>query len=144
MTTAWIITIISGSVSLAVAVLAHLFTKRRDHESDWRKLKLEIYKEFILALSGIVAVGRGKEAQRRYADAVNSFVLIAPREVLDALYAFQDEISYRNERRSDHTYEELLNDLIRAMRLDSHPKNPHDSSDLVFRTLDIPPSLKDQ
>ena len=131
---------ISGLVSLGVAILAHKFNRERDRESDWRKLKLESYKEYVLALSGVVHQGRDQAAQRRYADAVNSFVLIAPPKVLEALYAFQDEITFRNEDRSQARYEELFSDLCRAMRIDCHPQDPKDLAEFTFRTLDIPPS----
>ena len=141
MNAALVAALIAGIVSLTVAVLAHLFTKKRDSESDWRKLKLEIYKEFVLALSGVVHTDRDRDSQRRYADVVNSFVLVAPPNVLRALYAFQDEISYKNDSRDDGRYEALFSDLVRVMRLDCHPDDPHDSREFIFRTLDIPPTV---
>ncbi len=141
MNAASVAALIAGAVSLAVAVLAHLFTKKRDRESDWRKLKLDTYKEYVLALSGVVHTGRDQSSQRRYADAVNSFVLVAPPNVLRALYAFQDEISYKNDSKDLGRYEVLFSDLARLMRLDCHPDNPHDARDFIFRTLDIPPTV---
>jgi hypothetical protein len=141
MNTALVAALIAGTVSLAVAVLAHLFSKKRDRESDWRKLKLETYKEYVLALSGVVHTGRDQNSQRRYADAVNSFILVAPPNVLRALYAFQEEISYKNESRDLGKNEALFSDLARVMRLDCHPDDPHDSREFIFRTLDIPPTV---
>jgi hypothetical protein len=133
--------LIAGIVSFFVSVVAHLLTRKRDRESDWRKLKLEAYREYVLALSGVVHQGRDVAAQRRYADAVNSFILIAPPNVLKALYAFQDEISYSNTSKDAGSYEVLFCNLARLMRLDCHPGDPHDATDFVFRTVDIPPSI---
>ena len=130
--------VISGAVSLAVSVLAYIFGKRRDSEGEWRRLKLEGYKEFWISLSGIVHNGKSQEAHRRYADAVNSLILIAPVAVLIALDAFQNQINFKNSARTDSEYDSLLSKLARAMRIDSQPHNPKDPQDYVFRTLDIP------
>ena len=128
---------ISGAVSVAIAVLAHTFSKERDRESDWRKLKLEAYKEYVLSFSRVVGIDRDESAPRRYADAVNSFSLIAPPKVLTRLYALIDEI-HRSDSPENEKAHELLNELMRAMRLDCHPDDPEDSPDFVFRVQDIP------
>jgi len=41
-----------------------MLARRREHEADWRKLKLGQYQEFILALSGVVRERATPEAQR--------------------------------------------------------------------------------
>ena len=33
--------LVSGAVALGVVVLSHYFGRKRDHEADWRKMKLE-------------------------------------------------------------------------------------------------------
>jgi len=43
--------------ALAVASLTYIFTRRREHEADWRKMKLDHYREYIAALSGVVHSG---------------------------------------------------------------------------------------
>lgn len=139
MNPALVAAVVSGLVSISAVFLSDLFGRRRDREGEWRKLKLEQYQEFTLALSNAVHRKVDDAAKRRYADAVNSLALIAPPEVLAALYAFQDETSYRNQDRSQSQYEQRLSTLFREMRRDCQPKPPKDSSDAIFRTMDIPP-----
>ena len=74
---------------------------------------------------------------------MNSFILVAPQRVLQALYDFQDETSYRNVTKSDAEYEVKFSNLAREMRKDCHPRNPKDDAVFAFRTMDIPPVSED-
>ncbi|MEK7994695.1 MAG: hypothetical protein AAB403_12900 [Planctomycetota bacterium] len=133
------ITSAATAITAIVAVfITYVLTKKREHASDWRKLKLEQYQEFVLALSGVVRERATPDAQRRYADAVNSMMLVAPAAVLERLKAFQDEISYVNKGRSQERHDQLLEELFRAMRRDVHPAKLEDSA-FPFRLLGLPP-----
>jgi hypothetical protein len=132
--------LVSGAFTLVIAYISDKFGRKRDREAEWRKVKLEQYREYTAALSGTVHQGRDATAQRRYADAVNNLGLIAPKNVLKALYSFQKEISYSNSDRNSRRYEELISDLMRAMRADCQPEDPEDEKDFTFWTLDIPPT----
>ena len=131
---------ISGAVAIAVAGLSYLLAKTKEREADWRKLKLDLYKEYIVALSGTV-VGRDvtPEAKARYADAVNCLTLVSSPSVLKALYDFQDETSYRNISRSDVKHDERLSALLNAMRQDVYPKSKQPREALTFRLFSVPP-----
>jgi hypothetical protein len=59
--------------------------------------------------------------------------------VLRALTAFQSEISFRNEHRSDERHDQLLDPLFRAMRADIHPRHMSDPTDYTFKLLGVPP-----
>jgi hypothetical protein len=139
--------VITAAASLATAVVAAIVTywlaKRRDHESDWRKLKLAQYQEYILALSGVIAGRETPGGHRRYADAVNSMTLVAPLTVLEALQAFQAENAFNNKNRDGARLDILLNKLIRAMRNDVHPSAGKDPTALDFRLFGIPPTAVD-
>jgi hypothetical protein len=75
-------------VALLTAWLTSKFTARRDRESDWRKLRLDIYREWMTALSGI-GIGRDTyEAHLHFADASNSMWLVASTPVLAALSSY--------------------------------------------------------
>lgn len=137
MTTSVLVATISAFAAIAVAVATYFFSRRRDREADWRKLKLDHYKEYVLALSGIVSRRSTTAAQARYSDAVNLMSLVAPRAVLQALYAFQDEISEANDSRTQRGHDESLAILLRAMRRDVQPTPPSDA-DLAFRLMDVP------
>ncbi len=67
-----LVAIISAATAVVVADVAagltYLFTKRREREADWRKLKLDYYNEYVSALSGIIE-GRGTpEGHIRYVE----------------------------------------------------------------------------
>lgn len=108
-----------GSALLATGLTATL-ARRREQEADWRKLRLATYQEYIAALSGIVGWRTSGEAQRRHSDAVNSLLLVAPQEVLEARDAYLAAISASNQNPSREAHDRLLNELLRAMRTDIH------------------------
>jgi hypothetical protein len=134
--------LVSGAVALGTVTftqaLTHYFGRKRDHEADWRRLKLEHYKEYVAALSGIVC-SSDAAAHRRYRDAANSLNLVAPPKVLIALQAFLDETSVKNRNRTDSKYESLFSQLMRYMRTDCHPRSPNDNPEFVFLTINVPP-----
>ncbi|RQS67238.1 hypothetical protein DID96_21980 [Burkholderia sp. Bp8963] len=111
----------SGVFALAGVIVTARLTQHREHEAEWRQTKIEHYQEFISALSGIVAGRSTPAAQERYADAVNALALVASPAVLDAVHAFQAEITYRNSARSDERHDVLLNAAIQTMRDDIQP-----------------------
>jgi hypothetical protein len=139
------IALVSGAVALITVIvtqpITYYFSNKHDHKADWRKMKLEQYKEYIAALSGTVHHPYDSAVQRRYTDAVNSMNLIAPPKVLAALYEFLDETSCSNRNRTPQRYDSLLSSLMRAMREDSHPESLKDSAEFVFRTLACPPDI---
>lgn len=130
----------AGLFAILVAVVTYVLTKKREHEADWRKARLEHYREFVAALSGVVRGRSTPVAQARYADAVNALTLVAPPAVLKALYAFQDEISYRNTKRSDEKHDQLLAALLREMRLDIQPSGSASGGDIRYRLISVPPA----
>lgn len=130
--------LIAAVTAISVAALSYLFTKRREREAEWRKLKLDHYKEFVAALSGVVGERSNAATQARFSDAINAMVLVAPSAVLRALYAYHDEVRVGNKSRSQDGHDRVLKDLLREIRRDVHPSAPDDSS-ITFRLLDAPP-----
>jgi hypothetical protein len=128
---------ISAAAALVVAAVSYALSKRREREAEWRKVKLEHYREYIAGLSGIVNERATPTSQARYSDAVNALLLVAPGSVLRALRAFQAEIAVSNKNRSDHRHDALLSDLVRAIRHDIHPGRI-DDRDLSFQVLGVP------
>lgn len=117
----------SGVFALVGVIVTSALAQRREHEADWRQTKIEHYQEYVTALSNIVSGRSTPAAQERYADAVNALALVASPAVLDAVNAFQQEISYRNTARSDARHDVLLSEVMHAMRRDLQPhhvKNP--------------------
>lgn len=130
---------VSAAAALTVSIVTSVLARRRDHESEWRKLKFSQYQQFYMALSGIVRERANAEAHGRYADAVNSLYLVAPIEVLNRLAAFQKEISLINSDRSDERHDKLLAELTKAMRRDINLSLVRGASPFPFRLQSIPP-----
>ncbi|WP_141715347.1 hypothetical protein [Burkholderia ubonensis] len=129
----------SGVFALVGVVVTSILAQRREHEADWRQTKIEHYQEYVTALSNIISGRSTPAAQERYADAVNALALVASPAVLDAVNAFQREISYRNNVRSDARHDALLSEVMHSMRIDIQPsriKNPFRE----FRFLAPPPA----
>ena len=137
MNTAVVAAIISGAVSLTVATVTYLLTKKRDREAEWRKLKLDHYRELIAALSGIVRRRATPQAHARYADAVNSLDLIAPGVVRKKLDDFMAET--RSKDFDQHRHDERYSALIRAIRRDVQPGRVGDDEPRSFHLVDLPP-----
>ena len=126
--------LISGSAAIIVAAITYWLTKRREQEAAWRDLKLKHYQDFLIALSGVVGARASPETRALYADAANKLSLVAPTDVLCALYVFQDEISLKGEARSRSRHDEKLTLLMRAMRADAQKGlSVADESGVEFR-----------
>ena len=135
--------LISGSAAIVVAAVTYAFTKRREQEAVWRDLKLKHYQEYIAALSATVGARATPEVRARYADAGNTLSLVAPPEVLRALYAFQDEISLKGPAKDHSRHDARLTDLMRVMRADAQAGLPvSEESDLNFRLFASGPPVE--
>jgi hypothetical protein len=135
--------LVSGVVALATVTvtqaLTYFFSKKHDHEADWRKKKLEHYIEYVAAFSGAARKGSDATAKLRYADAASSLALVAPPSVLIALKTFQDGIDSEDFKHDLRKWGPVWSSLLRAMRKDCHPKNPNDNPDFIFGIADGPP-----
>lgn len=129
----------SGLFALIGVIVTSALAQRREHESDWRQTKIEHYQEYVTAISNIISGRSTAAAQQRYADALNALALVASPNVLDAVHAFQKEISYRNSERSDARHDALLSAVMQAMRVDVQPSRFRDTH-REFHFLALPPT----
>jgi hypothetical protein len=111
--------LIPGSAAIIVAAMTYWLTKRREQEAAWRDLKLKHYQDYLAALSGVVGARATPENRARYADTANKLSLVAPTDVLRALYIFQDEISLKGDTQNRGRHDQKLTALMRAMRADA-------------------------
>lgn len=130
-----LVAIISASAAMAVAALSYSFNKRSERESQWRKLKLDHYKEFVSALSAAVSLGASSASRSRYSDSVNLMTLVASPSVLRALYEFLDEICVPDASKSQQRHLAALAALFLEIRADIHPEIPDDTG-IPFRLVD--------
>ena len=128
--------------AIVTAGLTYFFTKRREREADWRKMKLDQYKEYVAALSGIVEGRDTPEGHIRYVDAVNSLTLVASPKVLRELYAYMDYTTSRNISKSIEQHDRLLTNLMHVLRQDVFPHHQHGDASQTFRLITVPPDMR--
>lgn len=111
---------IIGSIgAVVVAASTYLLNKRLEREAEWRKEKLEHYKAFVGAVSGIMAGEGTPDGQKAFAKACNDLHLVAPSFVVKALREYQYHLfTYRDGRIATERHNQLLAALFLAMRKD--------------------------
>jgi len=112
------VAIVSAVAGLLTAAFTYAVTKQREREADWRKLKLEMYREFTTAMAGMAEGDATDEIKKRFNIASNSLHLIASKSAVDALEAFRFEISAGNQNRSAEAHDKLLSRLFWEIRRD--------------------------
>jgi hypothetical protein len=112
------VAVIGAFAGLLTAALTYAVTKQREREADWRKLKLEMYREFTTAMAGMAEGDATSEDKMRFNVASNSLHLIASNNAIDALDAFRREISASNQNRSQEAHDRLLSRLYWEIRRD--------------------------
>ena len=133
MDTPFVVAVISAAVAIIVPAVSIYLTKKKEREADWRKYKFEQYKEFVLAISGIVGTDSTPDGNRDFARASNTLHLIGSKGVITALHAFQNEIRVSNTSRSDAQHDALLSRLIWEIRADLHIPQTARASEFVAR-----------
>lgn len=103
---------------IAVAGASYWFTKKREREAQWRKEKLDHYKEFVASLSGVISGETSAEGQRIFARACNKLMLVAPQSVIEALKAFQQEIKISNPNKNQGRHDQLISQVFFEIRRD--------------------------
>ncbi|WP_332777207.1 hypothetical protein [Polaromonas sp.] len=117
--TAALATSIVGLIGgLLVAAFTYWSTKRRERDAEWRKEKLSYYKVFVESLSGVIEGDDTPEGHKLYAKATNNLLLFAPQSVIEALNAFRSENAISNTSKSPARHDELLAQLLLAIRSD--------------------------
>lgn len=117
MTASIIVAIISAAAGILASALTFALTKRKEREAEWRKRKLDHYKEFMAALNGLVGRASG-ETRTKLANAANNIFLVAGPPVLMALRAYLDETATSNKNPSQEEHDRLLTELLFAVRDD--------------------------
>ena len=81
---------ISASASILVAVITFYLAKKKEREGEWRQQKIEHYRELLESLNDIVEgpLEITPEHHRRWAKSCNTIGLVAPQNVLEALWSY--------------------------------------------------------
>ena len=113
------IAIITAGATITVAVISFFLNERAKRKADWQQKKFGHYEKLLLALSELAIEDSDKDkANLEFAAAFNTITLIASQEVITALMAFHDEIKFSNKNRSSKKHDELLKELVLAIRKD--------------------------
>lgn len=129
MDTAIVVAIIAAAASLFAGALTFFFTKREDRESEWRKLCTEQYKELITAMSEVANPNPTDTARRRLALAENHVGLFSSPMVLRHLTRLLEAVRVGQ---TEH-HDEILTDLIHAIRSDLSVPGAKPQSDIKFK-----------
>lgn len=111
-----VVAIVSAAGSVVVAALTFWLNTIQKRRDDLRQRKVERYQELLEAISDLAVHGTDDKTNARYATAVNTIGLTAPQFVIEALLAFQDEISVANKNQSKERHDALLSRLVLEMR----------------------------
>jgi hypothetical protein len=130
-----LVSVISALAALSGVVFSYRLTKLREHDAEWRKLRLDRYNEFLKAFSATIRNQATLEDRIKYADAVNNLTLVAPGQVLTALYRLQDSIGSLTEGVSKKSAEAYASDLIHAMRDDVRPLTSENDRHIILRMM---------
>jgi hypothetical protein len=130
---------ISGLVSIFGVIVSYLLSKWKEREADWRKVKLDLYKEYINAVAGIPEGRMTPESEVRYHDAFNTIGLVASPAVIAAVQAFQAEISPANTARTQASHDEKYSNLVNALREDLMGRRRRKGSDSNFYMISTRP-----
>jgi len=145
METAVIVAIITASASLFSACLMFYLTKRAERHDRLQQRKVEHYTELLTAISELVWGGVDQsKAEARVSRAVNTIVLIAPQEVVQALMAFWDEIKIYNPAASHAGYIRCVNHLVLAIRRSLELPFRDDPKTFDFRLVGHEPTDADR
>ncbi len=123
------VAIISAAAAIGVSTITFYLTKKKEREADWRRYKVEQYKEFITALSGIVGGDSTPDGQRRFALACNTTQLLASQKVIQALRDFRSEIDASNVNTSRERHDTLLSRLVSEIRMGIKLPGKQDTAD---------------
>jgi len=113
-----LVAIISAATGLVASALTFYLTKKKEREAEWRKQKLDHYKEFMATLNEIVGPPASVDAKVRFASASNNIFLVGSPAVLLALRDYLDETAESNKSRSSDRHDDLLTKLIFSIRDD--------------------------
>ena len=105
-------------VPALAGIVTFYFSKAAERESEWRKEKLQLYLNFVEALSGITDFEKTRDNEIRFAKACNDLHALASIEVLKALHVYQGKMAISNTSSTPEEKQKALDTLILKIRKD--------------------------
>ncbi|MCF6293120.1 MAG: hypothetical protein L3J04_06985 [Robiginitomaculum sp.] len=103
--------------SVLVVTIGFLLNQSRERKAEWRKIKLELYRNYIFSLSGTLVGESTSKSQREYAIACNNLLLVAPSKVIDLMESHREK-SHKDRTITLEDHDALLTKLLLAIRKD--------------------------
>lgn len=142
MDNALVISLISLAGSIIVASLTYFFSKKEEIRKEWRKDKIVHYKKLLSAISDLAIDGQNiDDANLRFAESVNTIGLVAPQNVVTALMNFHDEIKFSNQNKSLEKHDQLLIELLLAIRKDIKIQSKDNTETFKFHLIGTKPKI---
>jgi hypothetical protein len=120
--------ILVAIIAAAASAITFFLTKMKEREAEWRKLRVEQYRELITAMSEVAGVATD-EGRRRLALAANHVGLFASPNVLRHLTKLLDAVAAGNMQHHD----EILTSLMHAIRSDLDVPGAESQTDIRFK-----------
>jgi hypothetical protein len=133
MDTSVLVAITSAATGILGAALTFFLTKKKELQAEWRKQKLESYKDLLSAMNGVVGNQSTLEARAIFSRAANNIMLVAPPPVLTSLRELLEEIGRQAQDHSSNRHDELLTDLMYAIRDDLGIRPNRAGDDFLFK-----------
>ena len=134
------VAIITVSGSIVIAAITFYLTKKHQLDVEWQHNKLNHYRVLLSALSDLAVDGIDKdEANKKFALAANTIALVAPQYVILALMNFHDEVKYSNPNKSIDKHDQLLKELLLAIRRDIGLSAKDDKDTFSFHLIGSAP-----
>jgi hypothetical protein len=124
-----VVAIIVAGTGLFASALTFFLTKSKEREGEWRRVRIEQYKELISAMSEAAGSNPSDAAKRRLALASNHIGLFASPAVLRHLTSLLDAVKSGQLERHD----EMLTALMHAIRVDLGVPGSHLQGDIKFK-----------
>jgi hypothetical protein len=86
-----VVAFISAAAAVVVPAISFYLTKSKERQADWQRYKFELYRELVVAFSGIMNSTWTPEGQRRWSEASNALHLMGSPGVLQALHEYQEK-----------------------------------------------------
>lgn len=115
-----IVAIVGAFVTILTAIVTNYLTKRNQLKFEERKLKEEYYTNYVKAISDNVLM---KEEYAELDDAQNRLILVGSADVVRILMHFHDRIKPSAPPLRGREHDEILTELIKAMRADLYGTN---------------------
>ncbi len=131
------IALIGTATAVVTITLTNFYAKKNQLKLEEKKLKEEYYLSFIKAISESVVSKSTEKSRDNLADSQNKLLLIASSEVVSKLMIFHDYVKPSSSQLdfSIEKHDELLTDLIKAMRKDLFPnKKINDDYPIIHLT----------